>query len=315
MWKADSRRFYEMDAFGRRVTQPKTLYSSRKPAPSRIGSFESLYRKRRCADAVRSLYGVPELYGHERGNSSGLPRTSPARMQIQGFSVMMGAKMARKSVPKETENEVLAKCRRRCCICFGLERNIEIKRGQIAHLDDDPANNSLENLAFLCFDHHDEFDTSTSQSKGLTVGEVKKYRRELCAVIDEAWKQPVSFGDQDVAPQDDQISGHYVREGDFEEAELDVTLLPGNRVRVEGFALWGTTRPSGPNIGDIDFESTVESGSAVYREERTGDKEYELELEFGEGKIEAIEKGSVGGMNVTFEGEYRRVQSSSSHST
>ena len=53
------------------------------------------------------------------------------------------------------------------------------KPGQIAHLDKDPANNSEENLAFLCFEHHDQFDSRTSQSKNLTRLEIERYRLEL----------------------------------------------------------------------------------------------------------------------------------------
>jgi hypothetical protein len=34
-------------------------------------------------------------------------------------------------------------------------------------------------LAFLCFEHHDQFDSSTSQSKNFTLQEVKRYREEL----------------------------------------------------------------------------------------------------------------------------------------
>jgi len=51
--------------------------------------------------------------------------------------------MARRAVPEETQFEVLAACRRRCAICFGLNRDTGIKRGQIAHLDGDAANPGL----------------------------------------------------------------------------------------------------------------------------------------------------------------------------
>jgi hypothetical protein len=86
---------------------------------------------------------------------------------------------SRKRIPDSTQAEVLVQSRRRCCICFGLRRDDEVKKGQIAHLDGNRNNNKIENLAFLCFDHHDEFDTSTSQSKGLNINEVLKYREEL----------------------------------------------------------------------------------------------------------------------------------------
>lgn len=85
----------------------------------------------------------------------------------------------RKRTPTQTETEVLVRSRRRCCICFGLEGDLGEKEGQIAHLDGDPSNNALDNLAFLCFKHHNRYDSQTSQSKGLTIGEVKRYREEL----------------------------------------------------------------------------------------------------------------------------------------
>lgn len=59
------------------------------------------------------------------------------------------------------------------------------KKGQIAHLDRNPANNELDNLAWLCFDHHDQYDSRTSQSKGLTIGEVKRYRGQLYQAVEE----------------------------------------------------------------------------------------------------------------------------------
>ncbi|MFA6321131.1 MAG: hypothetical protein WCY36_04660 [Candidatus Omnitrophota bacterium] len=85
----------------------------------------------------------------------------------------------RKQISGTTEADILLQSRRRCCVCFGLHRDDSTKRGQIAHLDGNPENDNLDNLVFLCFDHHDEFDSSTSQSKGLTIEEVRRYREEL----------------------------------------------------------------------------------------------------------------------------------------
>jgi hypothetical protein len=94
-------------------------------------------------------------------------------------------KMARrKPVPKRTETELLVQSRRRCCICFALDNDLTQKQGQIAHLDGDPANNHPDNLAYLCFDHHDQYDSRTRQSKGLTIDEVKTYRAQLYELLD-----------------------------------------------------------------------------------------------------------------------------------
>lgn len=85
----------------------------------------------------------------------------------------------RKKTPDKTETEVLTKSRRRCCLCFALKRDLEIKQGQIDHIDGDNQNNAFDNLAFLCLSHHDQKGTKASQSKGLKPDEVKQYRNEL----------------------------------------------------------------------------------------------------------------------------------------
>jgi hypothetical protein len=89
----------------------------------------------------------------------------------------------RSKTPIEIETEILTKSARRCCICFGLQSDLSQKRGQIAHLDGNCANVDQENLAFLCMSHHDEYDGVTSQSKGLTISEVKAYRTLLYEAI------------------------------------------------------------------------------------------------------------------------------------
>lgn len=85
----------------------------------------------------------------------------------------------RRKVPASIQTEVLVRSRRRCCICFGLDRDQSQKEGHIAHLDGDRNNNVPSNLAFLCFNHHNKYDGQTGQAKGLTLGEVTRYREEL----------------------------------------------------------------------------------------------------------------------------------------
>ena len=89
----------------------------------------------------------------------------------------------RKGIPPKVVAEVITASRRRCCVCLALRRDEAEKKGQIAHLDHDPSNNAPENLAFLCLEHHDQYDSRTSQSKGLMIEEVKRYRDELFALV------------------------------------------------------------------------------------------------------------------------------------
>ena len=85
----------------------------------------------------------------------------------------------RKQTSKDIEADILERSRRRCCVCFALNTDFEEKHGQIAHLDHNPSNSAFDNLCFLCKDHHDDYDTKRSQSKGLTITEVKRYRDRL----------------------------------------------------------------------------------------------------------------------------------------
>lgn len=217
--------------------------------------------------------------------------------------------MPRKSIPKEIEATVLIMCRRRCAICFGLNRDAALKQGQIAHLDQSSANPDLDNLVFLCFEHHDQYDSRTSQSKGLTPNEVRQFRIELHEAIDRAWREPVRIGEMTTAPADP-IAGHYIREGEFASAELEVTRTADGRVRVSGLALWGKTREYGPNLGELDFEAEVKAGQVFFRDESVERETYSIELTFLADAVVAREHYVIGyfGMNARFESIYKRVR-------
>jgi hypothetical protein len=83
----------------------------------------------------------------------------------------------------QVEADVLIACGRRCCLCYYLDGDKRVRRGQIAHVNKDRSDSRIENLAFLCFDHHDAFDSKTSQSKNLTSKEVVHYRDRLVAEL------------------------------------------------------------------------------------------------------------------------------------
>lgn len=87
--------------------------------------------------------------------------------------------MGRKNISAIIQRNTLINSRRRCAVCYGLFRDKNIKTGQIAHIDGNNANNSPENLLFLCLIHHDIYDTKTSQSKNITKEELEYYRDEL----------------------------------------------------------------------------------------------------------------------------------------
>lgn len=93
--------------------------------------------------------------------------------------------MARSKIPKKVETEVLTLSKRRCSLCVGVDGNYSPQLGQIAHLDQDNSNNTFDNLAWMCLDHHTVYDSKTSQNKNFTLEEVKYYRNKLYKFLED----------------------------------------------------------------------------------------------------------------------------------
>lgn len=108
----------------------------------------------------------------------------------------------RKPIPQEVITLVLVSSARRCCLCFGLNGDFEQKQGQVAHVDHNSGNPDFDNLAFLCLNHHDQYDGQTRQSKGFTVDELKAYRSLLYQEVERHRNSP---GEIDSTNTDGQI--------------------------------------------------------------------------------------------------------------
>jgi hypothetical protein len=102
------------------------------------------------------------------------------------------------------------------------------------------------------------------------------------------------------------VSSHYERPGQNDEASLDIKLLPGNRIKVTGIALWNTKNEKyGPNIGELDFEADLKNDTASWSDADG----YMIVIRFSRKALDVTEHGVDGhfGMNVTFEGHYARA--------
>lgn len=102
------------------------------------------------------------------------------------------------------------------------------------------------------------------------------------------------------------VSGHYERPGENEEATLDIKMLPGNRIKVTGIALWNTKNEKyGPNIGELDFEADIKDDTVIW----TDTDGYRIVIRFSRKALDVMEHGVGGhfGMNVTFAGHYART--------
>lgn len=90
---------------------------------------------------------------------------------------MKQVRRTRKDWPSDVEAKILARSRRICAFCFYFEGESDCQiRGQIAHVDRDSSNATVENGAWLCKDHHDEYDIVSTQSKRLSPTELFEAR-------------------------------------------------------------------------------------------------------------------------------------------
>jgi hypothetical protein len=101
--------------------------------------------------------------------------------------------MSRKHISPTIQADVIHSTRRKCPICFSYEFDTNIQKGQIAHIDKDSSNNNPENLIFLCLRHHDEYDSKTSQSKGITKEELRKCDNELKEYLSKSFPGSLTF--------------------------------------------------------------------------------------------------------------------------
>ena len=181
---------------------------------------------------------------------------------------------SRSGLPSETETKVLLSSRRRCAICFGLNRDASVKQGQIAHLDRDRSNNKLENLTFLCLDHHDQYDSRMSQSKGLKSTELKYYRAELEEALRFAFLAPIELHKDQTAMKE--WEGIFRWETANASAELQIFKSAKGAPDcywVSGLAFWGTQNLYGPHTGDFDADAVLKGNRLVLK-----NQDYELSM-------------------------------------
>lgn len=131
---------------------------------------------------------------------------------------------ARKHLSPQVEREVVVRSGRRCCLCVFLDGDTRHRKGQIAHLNRKRSDNRFANLVWLCLEHHDEYDSRTSQSKGLTIDEVRHYRDKLLRLVQgerAIWPETIAIDFIDDSP-----------------SELDAAALPNTRQPGWRYPLW-----------------------------------------------------------------------------
>jgi len=82
-------------------------------------------------------------------------------------------KKLRIQIPDNIAAEILFLSDRTCCVC-----NTRGKQVQIHHIDENPSNNVIDNLAVLCFDCHDQTMVKGGFGRKLDANQIMKYRSE-----------------------------------------------------------------------------------------------------------------------------------------
>lgn len=200
---------------------------------------------------------------------------------------------------------MLIKSRRRCCLCYFLAHDGQRKKGQLAHINHNRSDAREGNLAWLCQDHHDEYDSRTSQAKNLTTNELLRYKAMLeesisrgdiglegsqtldslrwaCIEIaeDSSWFEMAEVDGEDYALFSYSWTGS-VGEGDLPSAIhtdpiFDVTLLNGNTPKVLS------------RIGVIAMRSWSQLAGFPPPEQITVWKEYSLDFKWFVGQPQWI---------------------------
>jgi len=87
-------------------------------------------------------------------------------------------KKLRNKIPDDLAAEVLFLADRTCCVCRDPNRKVEIH-----HIDSNPVNNVIENLATLCKDCHSDAHTTHAFARNLTPLLLDKYNQSWREIV------------------------------------------------------------------------------------------------------------------------------------
>jgi hypothetical protein len=86
----------------------------------------------------------------------------------------------REKIPQDLADDVLYKADHTCCKCREAGKGV-----QIHHIDEDPSNNSPDNLAVLCFECHRLTQLRGGFGRQLSPGEVRRYRDDWYCRVEQ----------------------------------------------------------------------------------------------------------------------------------
>jgi hypothetical protein len=92
---------------------------------------------------------------------------------VKGPALDRKMKKPRTPILDDVSAEVMFQHDRTCCVCH--ERGLSV---QIHHIDDDPTNHEVENLAVLCLEHHEQTQTRGGFAKQLKAPDIIRCRAD-----------------------------------------------------------------------------------------------------------------------------------------
>ena len=100
-------------------------------------------------------------------------------------------RIRRRPINEETAAEVRYSVDMRCCLCEPINGvPPRTRNGQIHHLDEDPGNNELANLVWLCLEHHEDVGKTGKVSRRISSATLTKYRDLLQRKVQRIREHP-----------------------------------------------------------------------------------------------------------------------------
>ena len=161
----------------------------------------------------------------------------------------------RTPVPDDISAEVMFQHDRTCCVC--RERGLAV---QIHHIDEDPTNHAIYNLAVLCLEHHEQTQTRGGFAKKLKAADVIRYRDDWIRRIADRRDQADKLVIQHLAGTATQLNAEEWHPPYEPQVVGFLNSLPSLRraAMAAASALWDTGTNSGMRQGSYDAIEILE---------------------------------------------------------
>ncbi len=106
----------------------------------------------------------------------------------------MTPRKRRRPLQGTVADELMFRNRHTCCICHDSSKHV-----QIHHMDENPSNNRIENLAVLCLDCHSRVTSDQGLGRRFTAEELRRYKREWESLNVSALESESALGEVEAA--------------------------------------------------------------------------------------------------------------------